>query len=167
MKELYLMRHAKSDWSGNYVSDFERTLNKRGKKAAPLMGKVLHKMGIVPDLIVSSPATRAKLTAEAVAEALKYPLEKIVFVEAIYEASAKTLLEVVHALPESADRVLLVGHNPGMTDLVNRLGDAALENLPTAGVVGIGFDTDAWQKVQLHAGKVLFFEYPKKYKESH
>jgi phosphohistidine phosphatase len=157
------MRHAKSDWNGYYVSDFERTLNKRGLKAAPLMGEVLNAK-ISPDLIVSSPATRAKMTAEAVAQKLGYPQEKIVFVERIYEASAADLLRIIHRLPKDADEVLMVGHNPGMTELINALSeDFRLENLPTAGVVGMAFAVREWSKVAPKQGSVLFYEYPKKY----
>ncbi len=166
MKKLYLMRHAKSDWNGYYVSDFERILNRRGRKAAPLMGEVLSKL-ISPDLIVSSPATRAKLTAEAVAEKLGYSEEKIMFVEHIYEASAAELLRIVHRLPEEAKAVLMVGHNPGMTELINLLGDVRLDNLPTAAVVGFSFDEDIWKAVAPGSGKFLFFEYPKKHREKH
>jgi phosphohistidine phosphatase len=160
------MRHAKSDWNGYYVSDFERTLNKRGLKAAPLMGEVLNAK-ISPDLIVSSPATRAKMTAEAVAQKLGYPQEKIAFVERIYEASAADLLRIIHRLPQEAEEVLMVGHNPGMTELINALSeDFRVENLPTAGVVGLMFDLQQWSQIAPKKGKVLFFEYPKKYSEA-
>lgn len=159
------MRHAKSDWNGYYVSDFERTLNKRGLRAAPLMGEVLKRL-ISPDLIVASPATRAKMTAELVAEKLDYPKEKIMFVERIYEASPSDLLRIIHRLPSEADEVLMVGHNPGMTELINALGDDVhLDNLPTAGVVGYAFDVQKWSEIAPKRGKLLFFEYPKKYKE--
>ena len=165
MKKLYLMRHAKSDWNGYYVTDFERGLNKRGLKAAPLMGEVLYNMGIRPDLIVSSPATRAKMTAKLVAEQLHYPKEKILFDERIYEAGVAELLEVIHTLPENTDEVLLVGHNPGMTSLINTLGDMGLENLPTAGLVGMAFDLESFMDISPHSGELLFYEYPKKHKE--
>ncbi len=163
MKKLYLMRHAKSDWSGYYVSDFERTLNKRGKHDAPMMGEIL-KEKIAPDLIVSSPAVRAKLTAEAVAEKLGYDPAKIRFEEDIYEASATELLRIVHELPDDAQEVLLIGHNPGLTDLINRFGNVRLDNLPTASLVGFAFDVAHWREIEPGMGDYLFFEYPKKYK---
>ena len=158
------MRHAKSDWNGYYVTDFERGLNKRGQKAAPLMGEVLATKGIHPDLIVSSPATRAKLTAQMVAEKLHYPKEKIMYDERIYEANTEDLMEVVHILPENADEVLLVGHNPGMTAFINMLSDTGLDNLPTAGVVGIAFDVASFMEIAPHSGEVLFYETPKMHK---
>ncbi len=163
MKKLYLMRHAKSDWSGYYVSDFERTLNKRGKRDAPMMGEVL-KTKISPDLIVSSPAVRAKLTAEAVAEKLGYNPRNIRFEEDIYEASALELLRMIQSLPDDAQEVLLIGHNPGLTDLINHLGNVRLDNLPTASLVGFAFDVTHWQEIKPGTGSYLFFEYPKKYK---
>ena len=163
MKKLYLMRHAKSDWNGYYVSDFERGLNKRGLHDAPMMGGIL-KEKITPDLIVASPATRAKMTAEAVAEKLGYPSLEIVFEKAIYEASVSDLIEVVRNLPDDADEVLLVGHNPALTELINRLGDVRLDNLPTASLVGFSFETERWREIEPRSGTYLFFEYPKKYK---
>ena len=163
MKKLYLMRHAKSDWNGYYISDFERGLNKRGEKAAPLMGSILKEKNITPDLIVSSPANRAKTTAAIVAEKLGYSTDKILFVPKIYEASVLDLFEVIHDLPKEAQSVLLVGHNPALTSLINQISNVNLDNLPTAGIIGIELPTDDWKSIQPKAGKFLFFEYPKKY----
>jgi phosphohistidine phosphatase len=163
MKRLYLMRHAKSDWNGYYVSDFERGLNKRGEKAAPMMGKILKEKNIKPDLIVSSPAKRAKITAEIIADKLGYNADKILFVPKIYEASVLDLFEVLHDLPDDVQSVLLVGHNPAMTGLINQISNVNLDNLPTAAVIGIELPTDNWKSIQPRAGKFLFFEYPKKY----
>ncbi len=165
MKTLYLHRHAKSDWNGTFGSDFERELNKRGKNDAPLMGEVLQKMKIKPDLIISSPANRAKTTASLVAGKMGYLLGDILYVDKIYEASIQNLLDVIHAIPCDADKVMLFGHNPAFTDMINLLcAEVTLDNLPTSGVIGITFDINSWKDVAPEEGEFLFFEYPKKHK---
>ena len=162
MKELFLLRHAKSSWDDPDLADFDRPLNHRGKEDAPKMGERLRKMGILPDLIVASPAKRAKKTAKIVAEKLGYDVERIVWDERIYEASPQTLLYLVCQLPDDVKKVMIVGHNPGFTMLANILGDIAIDNIPTAGVVGIAFDTKTWDEACRMKGHTLFFEYPKK-----
>ena len=162
MRELFILRHAKSSWDDPSLSDFDRPLNRRGKEDAPKMGERLAKMGIRPDLIVASPAKRAKKTAKIVAEKLGYDESKIVWERGIYEASPQTLLYLVCQLPESAKRVMIVGHNPGLTMLANVLGDVTIDNIPTAGVVGIAFDAKRWDEACRMKGHTLFFEYPKK-----
>ena len=164
MKELFIMRHAKSSWDDPMLSDFDRPLNKRGKEDAPLMGEYLKKSGIKPDLIISSPAKRAKKTVRIVAEALGYDNEQIRFVDSVYEASPQSLLYLVCQLPDDAKRVMLVGHNPGLTMLANILGDIAIENIPTAGVVGIAFDASKWEEACRMKGHTILFDYPKKLK---
>ncbi len=162
MLELFLLRHAKSSWDDPEVSDFDRPLNKRGKEDAPKMGEHLASVGVRPDLIVASPAKRAKKTAKAVARALGYDEERIVWKESIYEASPQTLLYLICALPQEAKRVMLVGHNPGLTMLANLLGDVTIDNIPTAGVVGIAFDAKTWDAACKMRGHTIMFDYPKK-----
>jgi len=164
MREIFIMRHAKSSWDDPTLSDFERPLNRRGREDAPLMGEYLNRLGIKPDLIVSSPAKRAKKTAKIVAQKLGYPEDRIVWKECIYEASAQALLYLVCQLPDYAKRVLVVGHNPGFTMLANILGDITVENIPTAGVVGIAFDTSKWDEACRMQGHTILFEYPKRVK---
>ncbi|WP_201354077.1 SixA phosphatase family protein [Hydrogenimonas urashimensis] len=164
MKELFILRHAKSSWDDPELSDFDRPLNRRGKEDAPLMGEYLAGLGIHPDLIVASPAKRAKKTAKIVAEKLGYEEEKIVWDERIYEASAQALLYLVCQLPANAKKVMVVGHNPGLTMLANILGDIAIENIPTAGIVAITFDTSKWEEACRMKGHTILFEYPKKLK---
>lgn len=163
MKELYLIRHAKSDWNDPSLSDFDRPLNPRGMRNAPMMGKLLAKESAVPDLIVSSPALRAKTTALIFAQALQVATDAIRFEPSIYEASVQSLLYLVAALPDDAERIFLFGHNPGLTELANLLGDLSIENMPTASVVGIRFEVDAWHDAGKRRGKTIRFEYPKKH----
>ncbi|MDN3588900.1 histidine phosphatase family protein [Pedobacter aquatilis] len=158
-KQLLLVRHGKSDWGNLGLKDFDRPLNKRGKENAPEMAERLINRGFKFDLIVSSPAKRAKSTAKFFAEA--YQVEEIQYEESIYEASSSTLLKVVNNLDDSANTVLMLGHNPGFTDLANELSDADIYNIPTAGMVLISFPFDSWQMVSKGTGDLVFFDYPK------
>ncbi|WP_457596929.1 SixA phosphatase family protein [Hydrogenimonas sp.] len=164
MRELILMRHAKSSWDDPTLSDFERPLNERGERDAPRMGEHLADLGIRPDLIVASPAKRAKKTAKIVAQKLGYDTRAIEWRESLYEASPQTLLYLICQLPNEAKRVMMVGHNPGFTMLANLLGDVAIENIPTAGVVIIAFDAKSWDEACRMKGHTILFDYPKKLK---
>ena len=121
LHQLYLLRHAKSDWEQGIVSDFERPLSKRGQVDAPRMATWLTKQDNIPTAIISSPALRAYQTAMIFAEALHIPVKNIQVDKRIYEASLETLLEVITTLPEQAQSVLLVGHNPGFDCLLTTL----------------------------------------------
>ncbi|WP_421943069.1 SixA phosphatase family protein [Pedobacter sp.] len=158
-KQLLLVRHGKSDWGNLDLKDFDRPLNKRGKENAPEMAERLVKRGFKFDLIVSSPAKRAKSTAKFFAEA--YNVDEIKFVEEIYEANSRTLLKVVNDFDDSADTVIMFGHNPGFTDLANELSDADIYNIPTAGMVLMSFPFDSWKMLSKGTGDLVFFDYPK------
>lgn len=155
-KTLYIARHAKSSWDDASLSDFERPLNKRGKKDAPFMAKLLKEKGIKPDLILSSPAKRAKSTAKHYHEELG---SKLKVDERIYEASLMSLIYLAQETFEHVDSLMIVGHNPGLTMLNDRLSDKSIYNIPTCAVVAIEFDSE----IAPHKGKQLFYEYPKKY----
>ncbi|SDD52945.1 SixA phosphatase family protein [Pedobacter soli] len=158
-KQLLLVRHGKSDWGNLDLKDFDRPLNKRGKENAPEMAERLVNKGFKPDLLVSSPAKRAKSTAKYFAEA--YGFEQIQYETSIYEANTTALLKVVNDLDDSADKVLMFGHNPGFTDFANELSNADIYNIPTAGMVLISFPFDSWQLVSRGTGDLVFFDYPK------
>ena len=118
---LILMRHGKSDWPENLRRDFDRSLAPRGEKDAPRMGKWLRKNGLVPDKVISSPALRARATAELVVEKLRIPRKRIIFDARIYEAELSQLLDVIAAHGADTDALLLVGHNPGLEELLMHL----------------------------------------------
>lgn len=146
MKHLYIMRHAKSSWDSPGLSDFERPLNPRGKRDAPHMGDFLAEHDFMPELIVSSPAQRAKTTAELVADAAAFGGEMWLD-ERIYMADGDTLLDVVYGLPDSFQRVLLVGHNPGFEELVEELC-GGLVRMPTATIACVHLDAPTWGEVE-------------------
>ena len=163
MKKLYLVRHAKSSWKERNLSDFDRPLNKRGNRDAPFMGNLLRQKGVSPDVIISSPAKRAITTAKTIAKEVGYPINKIMEVENIYEASAGELINIINDIDDKHETAILFGHNPGFTMLSNYLSGQRIDNLPTCGVVHIEFPFESWNKVEIDSGKLIEFEYPKKY----
>lgn len=143
MKTLLLLRHTKSSWKDESLPDHDRPLNKRGKKAAPLMGRLIRNKGLLPDLVLSSTAVRARRTAEHAMEAAGYegPLELL---EELYLATAGTLLDVAARVPrESVERLLLVAHNPGMEELVAMLSGSK-GAFPTGALAAFDIEIDRW-----------------------
>lgn len=160
MKKLYLMRHAKSDWSNSRLDDFDRPLNKRGKANAPFMANILRKKNVKPDLIISSPAYRAKKTAQIVAKEIFYKSD-ILYDEHLYESSLQIILEVINFLEDNIESLFLVGHNPSLNVLAFYLVGFN-ENIPTSGILEIDFDCDSWREINKRNAKLSSFDYPKK-----
>ena len=161
MKRLSLLRHAKSSWD-TPGADRDRPLNHRGERDAPRMGVRLKARQLRPSLILTSPAARATATARSIANALGYPTEFIQREEQLYLASAGAILNIVAAQEDTFNDLLLVGHNPGMTDVINELiPDFELDNLPTAGIVSIDCAVDTWNQPIRGKGELVFFDYPK------
>lgn len=161
MKTLVLVRHAKSSWKDASLPDRDRPLNSRGKRDAPKMGRWLADLVGTPDLIVSSPATRAMATARVIAVAVGYPGDGIQEDERIYEAGPAEILEAIRGLDDRHDRVFLIGHNPGFTDLVNALTKPSIDNVPTCGVVVLGVATERWADVSRTTVRRAAFATPK------
>jgi phosphohistidine phosphatase len=159
MKTLLLLRHAKSDWDDPSLRDFDRPLAARGERDAPRIGKALRHRGPEPDLIVSSPAARAKATIEAVIKAAKLNLE-VRFNEAVYGASSPELMTLIRRLPDDSSCAMLVGHNPGFEDLVGRLSGSQ-ERMPTAALACIEFQIDHWEDANDGEGKLAWLLTPK------
>jgi phosphohistidine phosphatase len=159
MKRLLLMRHAKSSWGDASLADFERPLNERGRKAAPLVGRFMRGQKLRPDLILCSPAERARQTAALVAEAAQFaaPLR---YDERIYEATPARLAEVVSQAEEAADELLLVGHNPGLEGLLELLAGES-RRMPTAALARVALDVEKWNRVREGVGRVELFVRPK------
>jgi phosphohistidine phosphatase len=159
MKTLYILRHAKSSWKDPGLEDFDRPLNGRGREAAPLVGRFIRKKKLRVDLLLSSPAARARQTATLVREAAGLSAE-LLFDERVYEADAARLLEVVAQAPESADALMLVGHNPGMEGLL-RLLTGEERQMSTATLACVAFDVEKWGKVREGAGRLEWLVRPK------
>ena len=166
MKTIIIIRHAKSSWSDLRLDDFDRPLNKRGKRNAPFMGQKLKEKKIMPDVILSSPAKRARKTAIAIAKAIDYPKKKIVFDDNMYHSDAMYLLELVRNQDDEHETIMLFGHNPDFNDFADILLEQnPVYNIPTTGIYSIKFDVDSWGKVQKGKGEAVFFDYPKRYNE--
>jgi phosphohistidine phosphatase len=146
MKTLLVLRHAKSSWKDTSLEDHDRPLNKRGKKTAPRMGKLLKDKKIVPDLIISSTAVRAKKTAEAVAETAKYKSD-IRLEPRLYLAGTQTMIQVLQETSDPIKRVMIVGHNPGQENLVQELTGRA-EPFPTAALAQIELPIKKWSDME-------------------
>jgi phosphohistidine phosphatase len=160
---LTLVRHAKSSWGDPEVHDFDRPLNERGFKSAPMMAKRLADGNYAVDAIISSPAKRAITTAEIIAKEIK--IESVEQNIEIYNAGISALLGLVNSLDDTLNSVMLVGHNPGFTILCNYLSNARIDNMPTCSIAQIQFDVDRWKAITKHSGELINFDYPKKYKQ--
>lgn len=166
-RDLYLLRHAKSDWNSSADSDFERPLAKRGKKDAPLMAKWMHKHKVKIDYLISSPAERTRQTVHAVVKELNIPNKDIHFDDRVYLASVETLLVILSECPPKAEKVMLVGHNPGLEDLLRHLVEERQlpftesgKLLTTATLAHISLPQD-WSRLAQHCGKLVSFTRPR------
>jgi phosphohistidine phosphatase len=145
MKTLLLMRHAKSSWKDSELKDFDRPLNKKGKKTAPLMGHMIADQELVPDRIICSPAVRARQTAEAFVKTSGYKGE-IEFNEGYYMGEPNSYIEPLAKLPDEVERVLIVGHNPGLEALLQLL-TSRIESLSTGAIAYLVLSISHWQEL--------------------
>lgn len=162
MKQIVLLRHAKSSWSDSALDDHQRPLSARGLRDAPRMGQRLADLGIRPDLLLTSTATRAMQTAGLVAPALADGSLQPATDSSLYLATPGEILRVLSKLDDACRAVVAIGHNPGLTQLANMmLPQLRLDNLPTAGAVAINCDIDHWRNIDQFAFELDFLEYPK------
>lgn len=162
MKRLILLRHAKSSWTDERLADAERPLSDRGERDAPRMGARLHERGIHPDLVLSSPAVRARSTARLISRPLEYAPDAVRLEASLYLAAPQAIMDVVQAQTDSVACLLVVGHNPGLTDLTHLLlPDFDLDDLPTAGVVVIDCTAERWSEVRDAPRRLVCYDFPK------
>ena len=147
MKTLLILRHAKSSWNYPELSDHDRPLNGRGKRDAPRMGKHLRQEGLIPDRILTSSAKRARKTANKVAKSCGYT-GKVKKIAAFYDAVPGVYFETLQALPDKHQRVMVVGHNPTMEQLVNHL-TGEIKRMPTAALAHITLPIQHWETLDL------------------
>jgi phosphohistidine phosphatase len=164
MKQLYLIRHAKSDWGEESLKDIDRPLAARGYAAAYQLSDWFIKKYKAPDLFISSDATRALSTAMIFARTMNYATNEISILPQVYESTAKTLLDVIHQIDDHKSSAALFCHNPGITNLANDLGDLFFDNLPTCALVAFEFDVKHWKEVGKDKGKISFYQFPKEFK---
>jgi phosphohistidine phosphatase len=162
MKTLTIFRHAKSSWDFPDLTDHDRPLNKRGERDAPVMAERLQTAGIRPSLILSSPAVRAWRTAKILAKQIGYPVEFLQREPGLYHAGVNKLLDVIAVQDDGFNNIVIVGHNPGLTDLANELEPGLTSNIPTAGFVALRVETGDWDLRRRGSVELMAFEYPKK-----
>jgi len=161
VKQLLILRHAKSDWADPGLNDFERPLNPRGEHDAPRMGAWLAGQRLQPDSIVSSPALRTVQTTRLLAAAAGVPEALIRFEAGIYEAHVSTLVQLLRGFDDSWQRPLLVGHNPGMHDLVERLGGERIHKYPTCALTVLELQIENWNDIRQGQARLLQMMTPK------
>ena len=153
MKILLIMRHAKSSWKHPELSDYDRPLNKRGKRDAPRMGEHLRQIDLIPDRILTSSAKRARKTASRVAKSCGYS-GKVKKLEALYDTVPGVYFEILQALPDKYQSVMVVGHNPTMEQLVKHL-TGQIKRMPTAAIAHIELPIERWETLDLYTRGTL------------
>jgi phosphohistidine phosphatase len=156
MKTVVLIRHAKSSWKDEDLDDFDRPLNKRGKREAPIMAEHLKSQNITIEKIFSSPAKRAKKTAKIFAEVLEVEVE---YHDELYDPFEEEVLELINDALEEHDVIAVVSHNPELTDLCNEISDKEIDNIPTSAYVILECEDE---EVEEDSCKVVDFAYPKR-----
>lgn len=161
MKTLFLIRHAKSSWDDTVLPDQDRPLDDRGERDLAKMGKRLVKRNVKVDLILSSPAKRALATAEVIAKMLNYRRKDIVVNHRLYAGHVDDLLDVIQGLDHKLDRVILVGHNPELTELAHYLL-SEIAHMPTSAIAEFTFDAKSWSAIGKDKAVHVKLDYPKK-----
>ncbi|MCC2656139.1 MAG: hypothetical protein K0Q76_1247 [Panacagrimonas sp.] len=161
MLRLTLVRHAKSSWDDPESSDFERPLNARGQRDAPVMALRVSALRRLPDHMVSSPALRAISTARVFADRLGVADDDIVLERRIYDATRQSLIDVVRALPADSRHAILFGHNPGFSELSNWLATCPFDDMPTCAVASFELQAADWREVGAGCGRLARYLFPK------
>jgi len=163
MKILILVRHAKASWNDSAQRDIDRPLNERGRDDAPMMADRLLSRGVLPQRILCSPALRTVTTAEIFANRMNIPKELIQMERQIYLAGPDHLLHIVRQQENNIDTVMLVGHNPALTDLLNEIcQDVRIDNMPTCCVAELELPVDSWADADFGKATLKHLDYPKK-----
>ncbi len=162
MKSLYIIRHAKSSWGDFTTPDFERPLNERGKKDAPVMAGRLVNNKVKIDVFISSPAKRALKTCKAFCNEYDYDENDIVLIDELYHASVEVFYKTVSGIADKYNTAAVFSHNPGITEFVNSLGSSVkVDNMPTCGIYAVSVDAEHWGEFKQAIKTFLLFDYPK------
>lgn len=162
MKQLILIRHAKSSWDDHTLRDYDRPLNQRGLRDAPVIANILKERGNVhPDLCIMSPAKRTVQTGQFFIDALGITKEKVVLTPELYDGTPQVIMNTIKKINDAYNNVVLVAHNTGLTDFINELSNVHVDNFPTCGVFSVKIDIEKWKDFPKAEKKFWFFEYPK------
>ena len=164
MKQLYIIRHAKSSWDFPELADHKRPLKKRGKNDANIIGQVLKNEQISPEMIVSSHANRALSTGRIIASYLSFPQENIVINESLYFEGVSGIVKVLKQTDSFINSLMIFGHNPDFTELPGYLTGESLFHLPTCGAIGLELPIDNWKDIAPCIATQTFFYTPKMFK---
>ncbi|MEX2468946.1 MAG: histidine phosphatase family protein [Pseudohongiellaceae bacterium] len=161
MKTLYLLRHAKSSWENPGLKDFERPLNERGTSDVPVMAERFNVRKKKVDCIIASPAQRAKTTARLFARGIHYPEDNIASNPELYFAGTGMLLKAASLADDTCESVMLVGHNPAITEFANAMAGCDIDNVPTCGLVELTLPVAHWADIELGGATLVEFDFPK------
>ena len=161
MKTVLLIRHAKSSWGDLSLPDFDRPLNSRGKTDAPMMAKRVNNKKIDIDAFISSPAKRARKTAEIFAKEYGIKKTDVLLVPELYHASDSIFYETIAKAPGGSNSIAIFSHNPGITEFVNRLTANRVDNMPTCSIFAVKADINHWSEFELATKEFYFFDFPK------
>lgn len=161
MKKLVVIRHAKSNWESELIQDFDRSLNPRGHRDAPMMGKRLKEALGQIDIFISSTAVRAFTTATYIAAEFNTPKEAIQPFTSLYHAPAADFYPIIAGIDNQYQSAAIVAHNPGITYFVNELTNMVVDNMPTCGAFCVEVETNDWAEFSTAPKRFLFFDYPK------
>jgi phosphohistidine phosphatase len=159
-KILHIVRHGKSSWDNDGTADIDRTLKSKGIKNAYTMARKLKLSDLVPEKILTSPANRALHTAMIFARVLDVPLSEIEINDMFYESSGDKILELIRKSDDSCDSIMIFGHNPDFTDLVNHFIKTPVDNIPTSGAVTLKFNATSWKEIDRKNLEHQFFNFP-------
>jgi phosphohistidine phosphatase len=165
LKRFTIVRHAKSSWEYDGVSDLDRPLNNKGILDSNRMAGALDQEKYFPDKIISSPANRALHTAVIFARVMEYPFYKITIDQTIYGAYEDEIIRMLKGMDNDWRSVMIFGHNPVVTNLTNMFLKKSIDNLPTTGVASFLFNTEYWDEISPASVKTEFLDYPKKHKK--
>lgn len=160
-KQLLLVRHAKSSWADFSIKDFDRPLNDRGRKDAPVMAKRLLDKKIAIDAFISSPAKRARKTAEYFIAEYEHPKKEIIFIDELYLATPSVFASIIGQVSDQYNTIAVFSHNNGITDYANTLTDTRIDEMPTCSIFAVKADVQSWTGFADAKKEFWFFDYPK------
>ena len=163
MKKVYFVRHAKSSWEDSSLNDIQRPLSSRGLRDAPFMAKLLKNKNVKADLIISSPANRALTTAKYFADAMNIPHDEIAVKNIVYEAYPEDVIRTIQKVDKEVNTLMVFGHNPTFTSIVNRYTEDYIPNVPTCGIVKIEANINSWSEFSESTAMQTEFYFPKQY----
>ena len=162
MKSLIIVRHCKSSWADLSLSDFDRPLNKRGNIDGELMSNYLREKEKKIDKLILSTSKRTRLTSKYFTEKIHF--DSISYLDELYHASYSDIINIISKVENNFNSVMVIGHNPGLTELINQYTMINIYNLPTTGVVKVEFKGDKWERITENKGKIVYKKFPKELK---